>query len=79
MSAIIDSFDDISKAAPEPIYLQIKKTIQQRIASGETLDDLARAAGIQTGRAGWWDLFQPKQIEKLVARIKKLRKKAKGA
>jgi GntR family histidine utilization transcriptional repressor len=35
MSAIIDSFDDISKAAPEPIYLQIKKTIQQRIASGE--------------------------------------------
>ena len=35
MSAIIDSFDDISKAAPEPIYQQIKKTIQQRIASGE--------------------------------------------
>ena len=35
MSAIIDSFDDISKAAPEPIYLQIKNTIQQRIASGE--------------------------------------------
>ena len=35
MSAILDSFDDISKAAPEPIYQQIKKTIQQRIASGE--------------------------------------------
>ena len=35
MSAILDSFDDISKAAPEPIYLQIKKTIQQRIESGE--------------------------------------------
>jgi GntR family histidine utilization transcriptional repressor len=35
MSAIIDSFDDINKAAPEPIYLQIKKTVQQRIASGE--------------------------------------------
>ena len=35
MSAIIDSFDHVSKAAPEPIYLQIKKTIQRRIASGE--------------------------------------------
>jgi len=35
MSAILDSFDDISKAGPEPIYQQIKRTIQQRIASGE--------------------------------------------
>ena len=35
MSAILDSFDDISKSAPEPIYLQIKKTIETRIASGE--------------------------------------------
>ena len=35
MSALLDSFDDISKGAPEPIYQQIKKTIQQRIASGE--------------------------------------------
>ena len=35
MSAMLDSFDDISKGAPEPIYQQIKKTIQQRIASGE--------------------------------------------
>ncbi len=35
MSAILDSFDDISKAAPEPIYQQIKKTIQRRIASGD--------------------------------------------
>ena len=35
MSAILKSFDDISKAAPEPIYLQIKKTIEQRISSGE--------------------------------------------
>ena len=35
MNAILDSFDDISKAAPEPIYQQIKKTIQQRIGSGE--------------------------------------------
>lgn len=35
MSAILDSFDDISKTAPEPIYQQIKKTIQQRIASGD--------------------------------------------
>jgi GntR family histidine utilization transcriptional repressor len=35
MSAILDSFDDISKTAPEPIYQQIKKTIQQRVASGE--------------------------------------------
>ncbi|HKJ51278.1 MAG TPA: histidine utilization repressor [Gammaproteobacteria bacterium] len=35
MNAIIDSFDNVSKAAPEPIYLQIKKIIQQRITSGE--------------------------------------------
>jgi GntR family histidine utilization transcriptional repressor len=35
MNAILDSFDDISKTAPEPIYRQIKTTIQQRIASGE--------------------------------------------
>ncbi len=35
MSAILDSFDDISKDAPEPIYQQIKKTIQRRIDSGE--------------------------------------------
>jgi len=35
MSAILDSFDNVSKAAPEPIYSQIKKIIQQRISSGE--------------------------------------------
>jgi GntR family histidine utilization transcriptional repressor len=35
MNAILDSFDDISKAGPEPIYQQIKRTIAQRIASGE--------------------------------------------
>ncbi len=35
MSAILDSFDDISKSGPEPIYQQIKTTIQQRIDSGE--------------------------------------------
>ena len=28
MNAILDSFDDISKTAPEPIYRQIKTTIQ---------------------------------------------------
>ena len=35
MNAMLDSFDYISKAAPEPIYQQIKKTIQQRIDSGD--------------------------------------------
>ena len=35
MNAMLDSFDNVSKAAPEPIYSQIKKIIQQRIASGE--------------------------------------------
>lgn len=35
MSAMLDSFDPVSKAAPEPIYRQIKNVIQQRIASGE--------------------------------------------
>lgn len=37
MSAILDSFDDISKAGPEPIYRQIMQTIEQRIGSGEWL------------------------------------------
>jgi GntR family histidine utilization transcriptional repressor len=35
MSAILDSFDDINKAAPEPIYQQIKKTIQRKISNGD--------------------------------------------
>ena len=35
MNAILDSFDDISKACPEPIYPQIKITMQRRIESGD--------------------------------------------
>jgi GntR family histidine utilization transcriptional repressor len=35
MNAIVGGFDDINKAAPEPIYQQIKKTIQQKITAGE--------------------------------------------
>ncbi len=35
MNAILDGFDAISKAAPVPIYLQIKNRIEQRIDSGE--------------------------------------------
>ncbi len=35
MNAILDSFDDIDKAAPEPIYQQIKKTIKHKIANGD--------------------------------------------
>lgn len=35
MSAMLDSFDDISKSAPEPIYRQIKQLIERRITSGE--------------------------------------------
>jgi len=35
MNAIVSGFDDINKAAPEPIYQQIKKTIQRKIADGE--------------------------------------------
>ena len=35
MNAMLDSFEDVDKAAPQPIYLQIKQIIQQRIASGE--------------------------------------------
>jgi len=35
MNAILDSFDHVNKAAPEPIYQQIKKIIEKRIASGE--------------------------------------------
>jgi GntR family histidine utilization transcriptional repressor len=35
MNAIVGGFGDIDKAAPEPIYQQIKKTIQQKIAAGE--------------------------------------------
>lgn len=35
MNALLDSFDGISKAAPEPIYRQIKRIIERRINSGE--------------------------------------------
>ena len=35
MNAVVGGFDDINKAAPEPIYQQIKKTIQRKIADGE--------------------------------------------
>ena len=35
MNAMLDSFDGISKAAPEPVYLQIKNLIEKRIDSGE--------------------------------------------
>jgi GntR family histidine utilization transcriptional repressor len=35
MNAIVGGFDVINKSAPEPIYQQIIKTIQQKIAAGE--------------------------------------------
>jgi GntR family histidine utilization transcriptional repressor len=35
MNAVVGGFDAINKAAPEPIYQQIIKTIQQKIAAGE--------------------------------------------
>jgi len=35
MNAVVSSFGDINKAAPEPIYQQIKKTIERKIAAGE--------------------------------------------
>ena len=35
MTTLLDSFDDISKASSEPIYRQIKRSIQKRIDSGE--------------------------------------------
>jgi GntR family histidine utilization transcriptional repressor len=35
MSAILKSFDDIDKAAPEPLYQQIKNTIRQKIKNGD--------------------------------------------
>ena len=35
MNAILDSFDDIDKGAPEPLYQQIKNTIQAKIRSGD--------------------------------------------
>jgi len=35
MNAVVGGFDEINKAAPEPIYQQIKKTIQRKIAAGE--------------------------------------------
>ena len=35
MNAVAGGFDVINKAAPEPIYQQIIKSIQQKIASGE--------------------------------------------
>ena len=35
MNAVVSGFEEINKAAPEPIYQQIKRTIQQKIATGE--------------------------------------------
>jgi GntR family histidine utilization transcriptional repressor len=35
MNAVVSGFGNIDKAAPEPIYQQIKKTIEQKIATGE--------------------------------------------
>jgi GntR family histidine utilization transcriptional repressor len=35
MSAILKSFDDIDKAAAEPLYQQIKNTIQEKIRNGD--------------------------------------------
>jgi len=35
MNAVVSGFGDINKAAPEPIYQQIKKTIERKIAAGE--------------------------------------------
>ena len=54
MNAILQSFENIDKAAPEPIYAQIKKTIQKKIRSGEWLagqklpseNDLVVALGV---------------------------------
>lgn len=54
MNAILQSFENINKAAPEPIYAQIKKTIQKKIRSNEWLagqklpseNDLVVALGV---------------------------------
>jgi GntR family histidine utilization transcriptional repressor len=35
MNAILKSFDEIDKAAPEPLYQQIKNTIQHNIKNGD--------------------------------------------
>ncbi len=35
MQAMLNSFDDIDKSAPQPIYQQIKSTIERNIGSGE--------------------------------------------
>jgi GntR family histidine utilization transcriptional repressor len=54
MNAILNSFDDIDKSAPEPLYQQIKNTIQDKIRSGDWLagqklpseNDLVEALGV---------------------------------
>lgn len=35
MQALLNSFDEIDKSAPQPIYQQIKSTIEEKITSGE--------------------------------------------
>jgi GntR family histidine utilization transcriptional repressor len=35
MNAILKSFDEINKSAPEPLYQQIKNTIQHKIKNGD--------------------------------------------
>ena len=37
MNTIVSGFEVINKSAPEPIYQQIIKTIQHKIATGEWL------------------------------------------
>jgi len=54
MSAILKSFDGIDKSAPEPIYQQIKNTIQAKIRAGDwpagqklpSENDLVEALGV---------------------------------
>ncbi|MCZ6488051.1 MAG: GntR family transcriptional regulator, partial [Gammaproteobacteria bacterium] len=54
MSAILKSFANIDKAAPEPLYQQIKNTIQTKIRSGDwnagqklpSENDLVEALGV---------------------------------
>jgi GntR family histidine utilization transcriptional repressor len=54
MNAILKSFDEIDKTAPEPIYQQIKNTIQEKIRNGDWLagqklpseNDLVEALGV---------------------------------
>ncbi len=50
--------------------------VREQTTFHDALECVAKAAGIQTGRASWWDTPTEVQVDTVVARVKFLRKEA---